>query len=118
MKKIIFTALLTSVSLMASEGVEKKKSGAFLPIDGAALYMQHCSLCHGVKGEKVPAGSVAALAGVDPVKLALQIRAYRDQDKSIGAYTMHKESRVMYDETSGLSDKEISALAKYISSIK
>ncbi len=113
MKKIILSALLASVSLMAADG-------AFLPIDGAAHYKQHCAICHGEKGENTPRGGAVPLAGTDVVKLALEIRAYRDQGESenVGAYTMNKDSRVMYDATSGLSDKEIIALAKYISNLK
>ena len=113
MKKIILSTLLASVSLMAADG-------AFSPIDGAAHYKQHCAICHGEKGENTPRGGAVPLAGTDTVKLALDIRAYRNQGESenVGAYTMNKNSQVMYDATSGLSDKEIIALAKYISSLK
>jgi len=118
MKKILITALLASVSLMAANSGEGKKSGAFSSIDGAALYKQQCSLCHGEKGQKIPSGATGVLAGRDAVRLALEIRSYRDQDKGVGTYTMHKSSQVMKDETSSLSDKEVSALAKYINSMK
>ena len=120
MKKIILSALLASVSLIAADSAPVEKSGAFLPIDGAAHYKQHCAICHGEKGENTPRGGAVPLAGTDAVKLALDIRAYRNQGDSenVGAYTMNKDSRVMYDATSGLSNKEIVALAKYISSLK
>ena len=118
MKKILFIALLVSVSLVAADGEQDNKSGVFLSVDGAVVYKQKCALCHGKKGQKVPSGAVGVLAGRDAVRLALEIRAYRDQDKDVGAYTMHKSSQVMKDATSGLSDKKIGALAKYISSLK
>jgi cytochrome c553 len=117
MKKILLGALFASVSLIAADSVPVKKQGAFLPINGATLYNQNCAICHGKDGRKVPSKAASSLAGRDAVRLALRIRAYRDQDSRIGTYTMHKESQVMKDQTSKLSDKEISALAKYISSL-
>jgi cytochrome c553 len=50
--------------------------------------------------------------------MALRIRSYRDQDSTIGTYTMNKASRIMKDQTSKLSDKEVSAVAKYISGLE
>ena len=104
MKKILLTVLLASVSLMAA--------------DGAKLYKQRCALCHGEKAQESPKDHVPALAGRDVTELALTIRAYRDQDERVGTYTMHKDSRIMYDATSSLSRDKIVALAKYISAIK
>jgi cytochrome c553 len=116
MKKILLTALFVSVSLIAADSAPVKKLGAFLPIDGAALYQKNCAICHGKDGRKVPEGA-STLAGRDAVRLALRIRSYRDQYEGVGSYTLKKDSRIMYDETSKLSDKEISALAKYISGL-
>jgi len=105
MKKILLlTVLLASVSLMAASG-EK-------------LYKQKCALCHGAKAMESPKDGVPALAGRDVTELALTIRAYRDQDSRVGTYTMHKDSRIMYDATSSLSRDKIVALAKYISALK
>ena len=103
MKKILFTILLASVSLMAA--------------DGAKLYKQRCALCHGQKAEKSPRDGVPILAGRNVTELALTIRAYRDQDERVGTYTMHKNSQIMYDATSSLSRDKIVALAKYISGL-
>jgi len=104
MKKITIVLLLASISLMAA--------------DGAKLYEKRCASCHGDKAEKSPHTGVPALAGRDVTELALTIRAYRDQDERVGTYTMHKDSRIMYDATSSLSRDKIVALAKYISSLK
>ncbi len=117
MKKIILSVLLASVTLIAADSVPEGKTGGFQPINGEALYEQHCSICHGDGGMNTSRGGPVPLAGADPVKLALEIRAYRDQDERTGAYTMHKDSRVMYDATVGLSSKEIVALAKYINGL-
>ena len=120
MKKIILAMLFISGSLIAVDSVNEKSSGSFssADIDGAALYKQRCSVCHGEKATKSPKTGVAALAGRDVTRLALKIRAYRDQDKDIGSYTMHKDSRVMKDSTSNLSREQIVALAKYIGGLK
>ena len=118
MRNIIIATLLVSGSLMAADSIQASKTGGFAEfIDGAAFYKQHCSKCHGEKGEKSPEGS-APLAGRDPTILALTIRAYRDQNNELGAYTMHKSSQLMYDSTDDISDKHIGALAKYISSLQ
>ena len=118
MKNIIIATLLASGSLMAADSVQASKTGGFATsIDGAAFYKQHCSKCHGDRGEKSPEGT-APLAGRDATILALTIRSYRDQSKEIGAYTMHKSSQLMYDSTDDLSDRHIGSLAKYISGLQ
>ena len=120
MKSIIIAALLASGSLVAADAVQANNSDTFSvkDIDGGAIYKKQCSVCHGEKAEKSPKSGVAPLAGRDATVLALTIRAYRDQDKGIGTYTMHKSSEIMKNETIKLSDMHISALAKYISSLK
>jgi cytochrome c553 len=87
-------------------------------MDGAKIYKQQCAVCHGETGKKVPKGGVGVLAGSDATKLAREIRAYRDQDNEVGAYTMHKSSQVMKQATDNLSREQIVALAKYISALK
>lgn len=111
MKKVIIAALLASVGLMAADTT-------FKGIDGAKIYKQRCALCHGATGQKVPDKAVGPLAGRDATEIALKIRSYRDQDKDVGSYTMHKDSQVMKDATSSLSREQIVALAKYIQSLK
>ena len=117
MKKILLTAMFLSIGLIAADNPPAKKTSGFAPIDGAALYQRSCAICHGKDGRKVPSNKASVLAGRDAVRLALRIRAYRDQDSHIGAYTMTKDSQIMKDETLKLSDRHISALAKYISNL-
>jgi cytochrome c553 len=76
-----------------------------------------CAVCHGEKATASPKEGIIALAGMDPTRLALRIRAYRDQDNEVGSYTMHKSSQVMKQATENLSREQIVALAKYISSL-
>jgi cytochrome c553 len=104
MKNIILAVLFASSGLMA--------------VDGAKIYKQRCAKCHGEKAIKSPKNHVPALAGRDVTKLALTIRAYRDQDTDVGSYTMHKSSQLMKDATGSLSREQIVALAKYISALK
>ena len=103
MRNIIIAALLVSSSLMA--------------MDGAAQYKQRCSICHGENANKTP-GSAVPLAGRDAVRLALEIRAYRDQDDVVGCYTKNKSNQIMEDSTSALTREHIIALSKYISGLK
>ena len=119
MKKIIIASLLAlaSVSLIAADSVQANKSDIISTIDGAVLYKQRCSICHGEKAKKSPKTGIAPLAGRDVARLALKIRAYRDQDNEVGSYTMHKDSQIMKDSTSNLSREQIVSLAKYISGL-
>jgi len=120
MRNIIIAALLASGSLVAADAVQANNSGAFSAkdIDGAKIYKHNCAVCHGEKGIESPKKGIPAIAGRDATELALAIRAYRDQDKNIGTYTMHKTSEIMKNQTDMLSDMHISALAKYISALK
>jgi len=120
MKSIIIVVLLTCSSLIGAESVQSNNSASFSSkdIDVGAFYKRQCSMCHGKKGEKSPKSGVPPLAGRDATILALRIRAYRDQDNDVGTYTMHKNSEIMKNETIKLSDRQIGALAKYISSLK
>ena len=119
MKNIIIATLLASGSLMAADSAQASSTGGFAgSIDGAAYYKQHCALCHGEKGEKSPATGIGPFAGKDATRLAQRIRAYRDQSNEIGSFTMNKSSQMMKDATVNLSDRHISALAKYISGLQ
>ncbi len=120
MKSIIIATLLVGGSLMAADSVKANNSGSFSEkgIDGAVLYEKNCAICHGKKAEKSPEAGVPPLASRDATRLALTIRAYRDQDKNIGTYTMHKSSEVMQNQTVKFSDRQIGAIAKYISGLK
>jgi cytochrome c553 len=118
MKKVLITALFASISLIAADSTPVKKSAGFAPINGATIYNKSCAICHGEDGRKIPSNEASVLAGRDAVRLALRIRAYRDQDTTVGTYTMNKASQIMKDQTSKLSDREVSAVAKYISGLE
>ena len=103
MKNMIMLALLLSSALMA--------------IDGVKVYEQHCLMCHGVSAEKAP-GSSTPLAGRDATRLALEIKAYRDQSDGVGCYTKDKLNAIMEESTYALTTDHIVALAEYISSLR
>ena len=106
---IIIAALLVSSSLMA--------------MDGERVYKQHCLLCHGENAKKTP-GATAPLAGRDASSLASKIRVFRDQGDKGGCYATADRNSVivhsmtMQESTYDLTEEQIIALAKYISSLK
>lgn len=106
---IIIAALLVSSSLMA--------------MDGEKVYKKHCLSCHGENAKKTP-DTTAPLAGRDASSLASKIREFRDQrDKRVCYATADKNSVIAHDmtmqeSTFDLTDEQIIALAKYISSLK
>ena len=102
MKSIIIVALLLSSGLMA--------------VDGEKMYKQRCQICHGEMAEKAP-GASTPLAGRDATRLALEIRAYKDQGDGAGCYTKDKSSQIMDDATYAITEAHISALAEYISGL-
>ncbi len=122
MKKVILSSILVlvSVGLMASENNSASKSGAFSSkqIDGAGLYKQHCTVCHGEKAQKTPVENMVPIAGMDVTILARRTRAYRDQDENHGtAHSMYRENQVMKEATNSLSNQQIGAIAKHINGL-
>lgn len=80
-------------------------------IDGGALFGQKCTACHGSKAEKSALGKSQIIAGwkEDQIKTAL---------KGYQAGTYGKEMKaVMQGQAKGLSDEQIDALAKHISTL-
>ncbi|MDD2369342.1 MAG: c-type cytochrome [Sulfuricurvum sp.] len=80
-------------------------------IDGGTLFGQKCSACHGSKAEKSALGKSQIIAGwkEDQVKNAL--KGYQD-----GSYGKEMKA-VMQGQAKALSDAQIDALAKYISTL-
>ena len=112
MKKILLTALIASVSLMAAENVAPAASTSDLET-GAVLYMKKCAICHGPKAEKTPIKGMSAIAGMETTKLIKVLKYYQDDDR-IG----HGYSSEMVNSTMFLSQKAIDAIAQYVNSLK
>ena len=106
MKRVIFTALLATVGLMAAEGVAATQ-------DGAVLYAKKCAICHGATADKTPIKNMVPIAGMDAGKLAKILKFYQD-DERIG----HGYSEEMVNSTVFLSQKAIDAIATYVSTLK
>lgn len=106
MKRIIFTALLATVGLMAAEGT------AIEP-DGAVLYAKKCAICHGANADQTPIKNMKPIAGMDAEKLAKVLKFYQD-DERIG----HGYSENMVNSTVFLSQRAIDAIATYVSTLK
>jgi cytochrome c len=106
MKRVIFTALLATVGLMAAES-------AISTQDGAVLYVKKCAICHGANADKTPIKNMKPIAGMEAEKLAKVLKFYQD-DERIG----HGYSQEMVNTTTFLSQKAIDAIALYVSTLK
>ena len=106
MKRVIFTALLATVGLMAAEGAAATQ-------DGAVLYAKKCAICHGANADKTPIKNMKPIAGMKAQKLASTLKFYQDDDR-IG----HGYSQEMVNTTTFLSQRAIDAIATYVSTLK
>jgi cytochrome c553 len=111
MKKVIFVALVASVSLMAAES-------AATEVDGATRYMQKCSICHGPKADKTPIKNMKPIAGMDAQKVARILVNYQNDASQDDQRIAHGYSQEMVNSTVYLSRKDIDNIAKYVSSLK
>jgi len=101
MKKITLTILFACTLLLGS--------------DGASLYTK-CSICHGKNGEKTffAVWHFGRINGMSASKLEYVLKGYR-----AGTIDMHGDGggKLMQSQVSSLSDDDIKALVKYISSM-
>jgi len=80
-------------------------------VDGAKLFVA-CAGCHGANGEKKALGKSKVITGWEASKVVTALKGYKD-----GTYGGAMKA-VMKGQASKLSDAEIDALAKYISTLK
>ncbi|MCX6077576.1 MAG: cytochrome c [Campylobacterales bacterium] len=113
MKKIILSALVASVTLIAADSAAVYKSGLLLPANGAAIYKKNCALCHGEKGEKIAFEGSIAIAGMDKVKHAKELKDYR-----YGSINKYGYGAQMKGKLVDLSWDEIDAVAEYVQGLK
>ena len=77
-----------------------------------------CSACHSPNGKgNAPAG-FPALAGQHAEYIAAQLKAYRTGYEDESGRTNDGDTMIMRSNAFGLSDKEIEAVASYISGLK
>lgn len=72
-----------------------------------------CAACHGANGEGNPAVKYPRLAGQNPDYVIAQLKAYKD-----GSRGAKGPGQIMQTVASRLSDKEIDALAHYVSGLQ
>ena len=98
MKKIVLALLVTGVTLMAA--------------DGAALYKEHCAICHGVDGKKSTLNETRPIAGLDKAAMIIYLKGYKD-----GTLNKNGMGDLMKAQMAAYSDAEREALADYISGL-
>ncbi len=79
--------------------------------DGAALYKK-CAGCHGANGEKAALGKSQVIKGWEEAKIITSLKGYKD-----GTYGGVMKG-VMRGQVASLNDKQIEAIAKFITTIK
>ncbi len=125
MKKIVFSILLASIGLIASESAIPYKSGLLLPPQADKIYAKECAHCHGKDGKQTTFAGLTKveyvkIAGMNIEILAKTLKEYRGGIKSKDYQFPNKYGygAVMKSVTKDLSWDEIDAVAKYINGLK
>ncbi len=90
--------------------IKKVKEAVVATPDGSKLYAK-CISCHGQNGEKVALGKSKIIQGWDENQIYTSLKGYQD-----GTYGGAMQG-VMKAQVSNMSDTELQALAKYITSL-
>lgn len=80
-------------------------------VDGAALYGQKCTSCHGAKAEKAALNKSQIIANFSEAQVKEALKGYQN-----GTYGKEMKA-LMQGQAKGLNDAQIDALAKYISTL-
>ena len=80
--------------------------------DGKALYLK-CAACHGKKGEKKALGKSQIIAGQKEAKTLEALKGYRTGKRNVAGM-----GALMKGQVVALSDADLKALAKYITTLK
>jgi len=80
------------------------------PVDGAQIF-QKCAGCHGAHGERSALGKSQVIAGWEASKVENALHGYKD-----GTYGGAMKG-IMKGQASTLTDEQIKAVAKYISTL-
>jgi cytochrome c553 len=102
-------------SLQAPTGAAEKSKVALgeklYRAGDAKLGVAACSACHSPDGKGVASAGFPALSGQDTPYVEVQLKAFRSGDRN------NDQSDVMRMVTARLNDKEIAALASYVSGL-
>ncbi len=125
MKKIIFSMLLLSVALVASNSASVYKSGLLLPANGKVIYERQCASCHGDDGMRTSfTGSsritYSKISGMNTETIAKDLKNYRGgvKSKNYQPFNKYGYGALMRSVTADLSWDEIDAVAKYVNDLK
>ena len=126
MKKIIFSVLLVSVSLLAADSASVYRSGLLLPPKGDVIYDRQCSFCHGTNGKQTTfKGSAmdikyAPIAGWEVSRLSKELLRYKSgrEEKDYSPVNKTGYGALMRAATKDLSVAELDAVAVYVNGLK
>ena len=126
MKKIIFSVLITSITLLAADSASVYRSGLLLPPRGDVIYKRQCAICHGFDGKQTSfKGSAmdikyAPIAGWDIAKLENELRRYKSgrPEKDYSPVNKTGYGALMRSATKDLSILELNAVSKYVNGLK
>jgi mono/diheme cytochrome c family protein len=126
MKRIIFSVLLASVSLMAADSASVYRSGLLLPPKGDVIYDRQCALCHGNNGKQTTFKGAAMeiqyapIAGWDVTKMSRELLRYKSGrvEKDYSPVNKTGYGAIMRAATKDLSVAELDAVAAYVNGLK
>jgi len=126
MKRIIFSILFASATLLAADSASVYKSGFLLPPRGDVIYVRQCASCHGSDGKQTSfKGSAkdiiyAPIAGRDVARLNKELLEYKSgrADKDYAPVNKSGYGNLMKSATIDLSIVELDSVAKYINGLK
>lgn len=81
------------------------------PVNGHTIFAHTCASCHGQNGEKVALNKSQVITGWDTQKTVSALKGYQD-----GSYGGSMKA-IMKGQVSALSDAQIEAVSKYISTL-
>lgn len=112
---VLFALTLTAQILVAQEQRDSIDSVKSMEIpQSAPKVFAKCVACHGVDGQKIAPGTrgETRIAGLREEKIIADLKGYRAQFTDNGG-----AKSIMYIQAQNLSDEQILALARYISSL-
>lgn len=105
------TAAVPATTPTVMEDPNTSSAATVVPIDGGALFAQKCASCHGAKAEKSALGKSQIIATFSEQQIKDALHGYQ-------AGTYGKEMKaLMQGQAKPLSDEQINALAKHVSTL-